>query len=92
MNVDQKSLETEFSIVICRQTGDKWQIENTVSIDFWSAFVDCEERFRLQPTRCEYTICLFGPRFVINWYVTTTDIPSAWFIRAHFENQPSGFS
>ena len=27
-------------------------IENTVSIDFWSAFVDCEERFRLPPTRC----------------------------------------
>ena len=24
-NVDQKSLETEFSIVICRPTGDKWQ-------------------------------------------------------------------
>ena len=22
---DQKSLETEFSIVICRQSGDKWQ-------------------------------------------------------------------
>ena len=24
-NVDQKSLETEFSIGICRPTGDKWQ-------------------------------------------------------------------
>ena len=24
-NVDQKSLETEFSITICRHTGDKWQ-------------------------------------------------------------------
>ena len=24
-NVDQNSLETEFSIAICRQTGDKWQ-------------------------------------------------------------------
>ena len=23
--VDQKSIETEFSIVICRQLGDKWQ-------------------------------------------------------------------
>ena len=23
--VDQKSLETEISIAICRQTGDKWQ-------------------------------------------------------------------
>ena len=24
-NVDQKSLETEFSIAICRPTGDNWQ-------------------------------------------------------------------
>ena len=24
-NVDEKSLETEFSIAICRPTGDKWQ-------------------------------------------------------------------
>ena len=24
-NVDQKSLETEFSIAICRHTGNKWQ-------------------------------------------------------------------
>ena len=24
-NVDQKSLETEFSIAICRHTGDTWQ-------------------------------------------------------------------
>ena len=24
-NVDKKSLETEFSIAICRPTGDKWQ-------------------------------------------------------------------
>ena len=25
MNVDQKPLETEFLIAICRQSGDKWQ-------------------------------------------------------------------
>ena len=25
MNVDQKSLETEYSFAICRPTGDKWQ-------------------------------------------------------------------
>ena len=24
-NLDKKSLETEFSIAICRPTGDKWQ-------------------------------------------------------------------
>ena len=25
INIDKKSLETEFSIAICRQIGDKWQ-------------------------------------------------------------------
>ena len=25
MKVDQNSIETEFSVVICRPTGDKWQ-------------------------------------------------------------------
>ena len=25
MNIDQKSLETEFLIAICRQLGDKWR-------------------------------------------------------------------
>ena len=33
-NVDQKSLEIEFSIAICRPNGDKWQFENTVSSGF----------------------------------------------------------
>ena len=32
-NVDQKSLETEFLIAICRPTGDKWQLK-TLSSDF----------------------------------------------------------
>ena len=41
MNVDQKSIETVFSIAICCHTGDKWQSKNTVSIDFWSMFFDC---------------------------------------------------
>ena len=26
-NMDQKSLETVFSIAICRQLGDKWQLK-----------------------------------------------------------------
>ena len=39
-NVDKKSLETVFLIVICRQTWQQMEIKNTVSIDFWSAFVD----------------------------------------------------
>ena len=29
-------------------------IENTVSIDFLSAFVDCEEGFLLPPTRSDF--------------------------------------
>ena len=29
-NIDQKSLETEFSIVICRPTGDKWQSKTLI--------------------------------------------------------------
>ena len=34
MNVDKKSLETEFSIAICRPTGNKWQKKHTVSSYF----------------------------------------------------------
>ena len=32
-NIDQKSLETEFTIAICGHAGDKCN-KNTVSIDF----------------------------------------------------------
>ena len=39
-NVDQKFLETEFLFAICLQIGDKLHLK-TLSIDFWSAFVDC---------------------------------------------------
>ena len=34
MNVDQKSLETDFFVAICRPTSDKWQSKNSVSSDF----------------------------------------------------------
>ena len=34
-NADQKSIETVFSIVICRLLGDKLAIENSVSNDFY---------------------------------------------------------
>ena len=34
-NVGRKALEKEFSIAICRPSGDKWQSKNTVSIDFF---------------------------------------------------------
>ena len=33
-NVDQKSLETEFSIAICRPTGDKWQSKTLFLVIF----------------------------------------------------------
>ena len=36
-NVDQKSLETEFSIAFCRQCGDKWQSKTL----FLSIFDPC---------------------------------------------------
>ena len=41
-NVDQKSLETVFSIAICRPTGDKWQLKTLfISIfDARSSIVD----------------------------------------------------
>ena len=29
-NIDQKSLETEFSIAICPLTGDKWQLKTLI--------------------------------------------------------------
>ena len=32
-NEDQKKVETEFSIAICRPTGDKWQSE-TLFLEF----------------------------------------------------------
>ena len=43
-------------------------IENTVSSDFWSAFVDFQERFRLSPIQCEtflWTTTFFSQKCVI---------------------------
>ena len=40
-NVDQKSLETVFSIAICRQSGDKWQSKTLFLVIFSSVLVDC---------------------------------------------------
>ena len=42
MNVDQKSLETEFLIAICRPTGDKWQSKTL----FISIFYPCLSIFK----------------------------------------------
>ena len=33
-NVDQKSLDTEFLIAICRLTGDKWQSKTLFLVNF----------------------------------------------------------
>ena len=33
-NVDQTSLETEFSIAICRPTGNKWQLKTLFLVIF----------------------------------------------------------
>ena len=33
-NVDQQSLETEFSIAICRLTGNKWQSKTLFLVSF----------------------------------------------------------
>ena len=41
MNVDQKSLETEFYIAICRQSGDKWQLKLLFLVIFDPRFIDC---------------------------------------------------
>ena len=34
MNIDKKSLETEFSIAICHPTGDKWQLKTLSLVIF----------------------------------------------------------
>ena len=62
MNVDQNLLETEFLIAICRPlaanpNGDKWQ-SKTLSLRF---FIDCQERFRLAPTWCEFVRTILEP-------------------------------
>ena len=38
--MDQKSLETVFSLVICRQSGNKWQSKTLFLMIFLSTFVD----------------------------------------------------
>ena len=40
MYADKKSLETVFLIVICRQSGDKWQSKTLFLTIFDSTFVD----------------------------------------------------
>ena len=42
MNADQKSLETVFSIAICRQSGDKWQSKTLFLTIFDLRSITCE--------------------------------------------------
>ena len=48
-NADQKSLETEFVIVICRPTGDKWQ-SKTLFLAILIRVRRLSSAFRLPPT------------------------------------------
>ena len=50
MNADHRSLETVFSIVICRQSGDKRQSKISVSSDLGSTFVDSINVFDCLPS------------------------------------------
>ena len=52
-NVDKKMFETEFSIAICRPTGDTWKLKTLFLVIFnlRSSVVEC---FPLPPIRCEY--------------------------------------
>ena len=60
----EKSIETVFSIAICRQCVDKWQSKTLFLSIFYlrSSMVLC---FRLPPTRCVYIRPRLEPRFCI---------------------------
>ena len=59
-NVDQKSLETEFLIAICRPNGDKWQSKTLFLVIFdpclliVKSICDC----RLQTTKMQISLLL----------------------------------
>ena len=56
-NADQKSLETVFSIAICRQSGDKWQSKTLFRTIFYlRSSIVLTLAFRLPPTRCEHVV------------------------------------
>ena len=52
MSVDQKSLETEFFIAICRPIGDKWQ-SKTLFLAIFIRVRRLLRAFRLPPIWCE---------------------------------------
>ena len=70
-NVDKKSLETEFLIVICRLTGDKWQSETLFLSIFDPLLSIVKSVFRLPPTRCVLFVCilfLLAFRFWVDFF------------------------
>ena len=58
-NVDKKLLETEFLIVICRHTGDKWQ-----SKTLFLAIFDPHSLIGKSVLIAAYQVCI--------WFVTIT--------------------
>ena len=60
-NGDQKSLETEFSIAICRQTGDKWQSKTLFLDNLVAGFVFIKIVYNLL---FHYVIVPFSPGVV----------------------------
>ena len=49
-NIDQKSLETEFLIAICHNTGDKWQSKTLFLLFF-------DPRSSVVAYWCEFDLC-----------------------------------
>ena len=52
-NADQKSLEIESLIAICRQTGDKWQSKTLFVAIFDPHALIVNSVFQLPATQCE---------------------------------------
>ena len=56
-NVDQKLLETEFSIAICRLTGDKWQSKTLFLAIFYPRSLIVKSVFDCQISGVNFKIC-----------------------------------
>ena len=61
MNVDHKSLEPVFSIVICRQLGNKWQ-----SIIIFLTIFDLRSSIVKTISIAAYPVCLFDTKTIRN--------------------------
>ena len=63
-NVDQKSLETEFSIAICRTTGDKWQSKTPFLAIFDPRTSIVKDVFDCRLPGVITVECNFDPQFI----------------------------